>query len=343
MIGKQGALADDAQLVLHFTRDEASRLNDPRISPDHLAFALARARDTPAGQLLAAEGADLGLARETVEYERRRQRLGLERKLEPWTPPGFTSALRQVLQEAADLAVELGHEQVRSEHLLLACLAHNGGHGVAAFFRMRLYTPAWDRIWTAALDRLEVPGERRPTRPTPDYRPPPTWLQRERLRGVTPVAQILERGDHQLVILSLEEYSDGFQLRCDYTLSAAPPNFEMDPAEFSQPLVPPRLRAQRLSHPARPYLSFQRTTTWRVNMLERRGQAAVGAVAEQTPGARNSIMASCLPSTHRLQACFWPFRKSAGSGNPSIGITKNRFELILSAGPSKSLSLCGSA
>ena len=230
----------DAELVLHFTREEAARLNQPRIGPDHLVFGLARAWQTGAGQLLAAEGADLDLAREWATWERQRDYM---RRHEPWTPPGFTPALRAILEHAANLA-RGWRQPVRSEHLLLACLAHEGGRGVSALYRLGVSSLAWDRLWTAALDALQVPTGERTARPKPDYGPSRMWMRREGLRAVTPIARQLERGDHQLTLLSLEEYADGFVLRCDYTLNARPPHVELEPADLDQRFMPPRLRAR---------------------------------------------------------------------------------------------------
>jgi len=104
------------QVVMH-SQKEAHQLGVGEIAPEHLLLGLAAIARGTAAQALAAQGVDL---------DRIRSELG-----EPVRDPGrgrlpFTRESKRVLDGALRQALELGHNWIGSEHILLALLAAGG-------------------------------------------------------------------------------------------------------------------------------------------------------------------------------------------------------------------------
>jgi len=118
--------------VLQLARDEAGRLNHEYIGTEHLLLGLAAEGSGVVGQVLQRLGVDLDKVREAVEA------------LVQSGPPGtelpdkivLTPRAKRTLDAAQEVARELGHSYVGTEHLLLgllrSCGEPGGTGGVAA-------------------------------------------------------------------------------------------------------------------------------------------------------------------------------------------------------------------
>ena len=106
-----------ARQVVMRSQKEAHQLGVAEIAPEHLLLGLSALERGTAAQALAAQGVELGLIR---------SELG-----EPVREPGrgrlpFTREAKQVLEGALRQALELKHNWIGSEHILLALLAAGG-------------------------------------------------------------------------------------------------------------------------------------------------------------------------------------------------------------------------
>jgi ATP-dependent Clp protease ATP-binding subunit ClpC len=198
--------------VLH-ARLEAGRLGHDRVGTEHLLLALLRDQGCLASATLGERGVEVEAVRRRVEETAgpgpveagpgERDELAGQRL--PTTKP-FTLVLGLAGREA----LELEHDRVGTEHLLLG-LAREGD-GVAARVLEDLgagllqLREAVISLYSAGVD---------PEPPPPDRGPPP-WEPPAgaRLRRVVPLASEhpLPSGD-LLVLLSLEIWSDWFDLR----------------------------------------------------------------------------------------------------------------------------------
>jgi hypothetical protein len=213
------------QAVLH-ARGEAGRLGHDRVGTEHLLLALLRDQGCLAATVLGERGVEVEALRRRVEETagpgeeggRSRERLELADFNLPMTKP-FTLVLGLAGREA----LELEHDRLGTEHLLLG-LAREGD-GVAAraledlgagLLQLR---EAVISVYSAGADPEPLPPDRGP----PAWQPPAG----ARLRQVLPLARehLLPSGD-RLVLLSLEIWSDWFDLR--YAVAYATPEPEGD-------------------------------------------------------------------------------------------------------------------
>jgi len=214
-----GTYDQHAQRVLHYTREEAARRNEPRIRPDHLFIGLVREHEGGAAQLLGELGIDLDKARHRVGPIQHPPPLPAGSP--GWQPPGFTPKLRESLLWAEHEAERLGDREIQSEHLLLGLLSESiyGGAGL-----LRICGADPEVAWARAYELLGVQPEQRRLRPEP---PPFEWQSSwgprlEELRRVVPIAETRAGAGHTLTLRSLEDYADGFLIRMRFRTEAQP-------------------------------------------------------------------------------------------------------------------------
>jgi Clp amino terminal domain, pathogenicity island component len=195
-----------AQRAVRYAKMEAGRLGHDRVGTEHLLLGVLHDQ-----ACLAA--ATLGRLEIRPEAVRRRveETVGRGRPHDGY--PGHlptTKAFTIVLGLAGREAMELEHDRLGTEHLLLGLASE--GEGVAAGVLQQLgggllaLREAVVAEYAAGVAPEPFPPDRGP----PSWEPPPG----AKLRGVVPLAQEhpLPSGD-TLVLLSLEIWSDWFDLR----------------------------------------------------------------------------------------------------------------------------------
>jgi ATP-dependent Clp protease ATP-binding subunit ClpC len=115
---------DRARRVVVLAQEEARLLDHDYIGTEHLLLGLAAEEEGIAARALADLGIDLGTARREVE-----EMVGRGRA----TPSGhipFTRRAKQALESSLREALDLGHDHIGTEHILLGIVRE--GDGVAA-------------------------------------------------------------------------------------------------------------------------------------------------------------------------------------------------------------------
>jgi hypothetical protein len=218
-------VTERAQRAVLDAKREAGRLGHDRVGTEHLLLGLLGDPESLAVVTLAS----LGIQAETV---RRRVEETVGQGHGPQVM-GFylpmTKPATQVLSLAGSEAMRLDHDRLGTEHLLLGLASE--GEGVAARVLQELGAGLLElREAVAAQDAAGVDPE-----PFPPDRGPPPWEPPAgaRLRRVVPLGQEfpLPSGD-QLVLLSLEAWSDWLDLR--YAVIYATPEPE---GELPRPAV----------------------------------------------------------------------------------------------------------
>ena len=214
-------VTERAQHAVHHAKQEAGRLRHDCVGTEHLLLGLLRDQECLAAAVLS----ELGIALETVR-RRVEETVGPGQAGQP-TYPGYlpmTKPAMIVLTLAGREAMELDHDRLGTEDLLLG-LAREG-EGVAArvlqadgagLLELREVVAAQ---YAAGVDPEPFPPDRGP----PPWEPPPS----ARLRRVVPLAEEhpLPSGD-QLVLLSLEVWSDWFDLRYAVVYATPEPEGEL--------------------------------------------------------------------------------------------------------------------
>jgi hypothetical protein len=209
-----------AQRAVHYARMEAGRLGHDRVGTEHLLLGVLHDQACQAT-------ATLGRLEIPPETVRRRveETVGLGQPHDGY--PGHlptTKAFTTVLGLAGREAMGLDHDRLGTEHLLLGLASE--GEGVAAGVLQQLgagvleLREAVAGQYAAGVDPEPFPPDRGP----PRWEPPPG----AKLRGVVPLAQEhpLPSGD-TLVLLSLEVWSDWFDLRYAVVYATPEPEGEL--------------------------------------------------------------------------------------------------------------------
>jgi Clp amino terminal domain, pathogenicity island component len=214
-------VTERAQRAVHYAREEAGRLGHDRVGTEHLLLGLVR---DEACLAVAALG-EREIRPETVR-RRVEETVGRGQREHPGQPVHLptTKAFTTVLGLAGREAMGLGHDRVGTEHLLLGLASE--GEGVAAGVLQQLgaglleLREAVAATYAAGVDPEPFPPDRGP----PPWEPPAT----ARLRGVVPLAEErpLPSGD-RLVLLSLEVWSDWFDLRYAVVFATPEPEGEL--------------------------------------------------------------------------------------------------------------------
>jgi hypothetical protein len=110
-------LTPRARKALRLAEEEASLLQDASVGPQHLLLGLVREGDGIAAQVLARHGIDLEQARS-----------GVGRAVGPL---GTGAAFELTIARAEQLAQNLGHDYLGTEHLLLSLLQEENGAALA--------------------------------------------------------------------------------------------------------------------------------------------------------------------------------------------------------------------
>lgn len=110
--------------------EEAKRLGDFKIYPEHLFLGLLRLSRGRAMDVLMALGLDFGEVKDRIEEKLEKNR----EKVDSLTELDFTLAANSILKKVMEEALKLGDEQVDSEHVMLAILQNESGF-VAKLFK----------------------------------------------------------------------------------------------------------------------------------------------------------------------------------------------------------------
>jgi ATP-dependent Clp protease ATP-binding subunit ClpC len=115
---------DRARTVVVLAQEEARTLNHNRLGTEHLLLALIREGEGVAARALKSLGIDLEAVRQQVEEIIGRGETG------PSGPIPFTPRAKKVLELSMREALQLGHNYIGTEHILLGLIRE--GDGVAA-------------------------------------------------------------------------------------------------------------------------------------------------------------------------------------------------------------------
>jgi Clp amino terminal domain, pathogenicity island component len=217
-------VTERAQQVVHHAKREAGRLGHDRVGTEHLLLALLSDQECLASAALAERGVEAAAVRRGVEEAAGPGERPPTDDVLTWLRLRMTRPATLVLSLAGREARALEHDRLGTEHLLLG-LAREGD-GVAA--RVLEDHGAGLLELQEAVRALHATGV--DPEPLPPDRGPPPWEPPAgaRLRRVLPLG-----GEHQLpsgdllVLLSLEIWSDWFDLRYAVAYASAEPEGEM--------------------------------------------------------------------------------------------------------------------
>jgi hypothetical protein len=216
---------DRARRVVVLSQEEAAGLKHNYIGTEHLLLGLIREREGVAARALESLGISLEAVRAEVE-----QIIGQGQSAAIGQIP-FTPRAKKVLELSLREALQLGHNYIGTEHILLGLVRE--GEGVAAQVLVKLGGGELSRVRQAVTVQLasqpgeEVPGPRRvvrEARPTVAGGPGVFGQEREPpdLVRVIPLArEAVSRRGYRLVLISLEIWSGWLDLR--YALLALVP------------------------------------------------------------------------------------------------------------------------
>ncbi|MDE5610759.1 MAG: ATP-dependent Clp protease ATP-binding subunit [Odoribacter sp.] len=119
--------------IMVLAGEEAKRLGNAKISPEHLFLGILRLKQAWAIDVLIALGVDFYEVRQRIE-----QKLNKQRDKSEVVPEelDFTLAANSILRRVAEEAWQLGDEEVESEHLMLAILRNQAGFVTKMFQSM---------------------------------------------------------------------------------------------------------------------------------------------------------------------------------------------------------------
>jgi ATP-dependent Clp protease ATP-binding subunit ClpA len=121
---------DQARRVVALAQDEARRLNHDWIGTEHILLGLIREGDGVAAKALESLGISLDAVRQQVE-----EIIGQGQQAPPGHIP-FTPRAKKVLELSLREALQLGHNYIGTEHILLGLIRE--GDGVAAQVLVKL-------------------------------------------------------------------------------------------------------------------------------------------------------------------------------------------------------------
>src|SRR5438477_12008047 len=113
-----------ARRVVFFAQEEAGRLGENYVAPEHLLLGLVRESDSVAARIIDRLGVSLGRIRSEIEKQapHGKGRLGQDMALTP--------SAKRVIDLAYDEARQLNNNYIGTEHLLLGLIRE--GEGLAA-------------------------------------------------------------------------------------------------------------------------------------------------------------------------------------------------------------------
>ncbi|BDI30240.1 hypothetical protein CCAX7_22910 [Capsulimonas corticalis] len=110
--------SEGARKTVFFAQEEAAELGQIFVAPEHLLLGLLRERETSAGRLLRAVGADPGVVRDSLLQQSIR---GDEQRGDKQLTP----RAKRVIDLAYEAATDLQDDYIGTEHLLLGVLREN--------------------------------------------------------------------------------------------------------------------------------------------------------------------------------------------------------------------------
>ncbi len=211
---------DRARRVVVLAQEEARLLNHNYIGTEHILLGLLSEREGVAGEALRSLGISLEAVRHDVEEIIGKGKSG------PSGQIPFTPRAKKVLELSLREALQLGHNYIGTEHILLGLVRE--GEGVAA----QVLVKRGAGLTTVREHVVELVRQRPPGEPPPGERvggsgatarspfvvgaayPHGRAASPPELVRVVPVAQTVEVGeDARLVLLSLEIWSGWLDLR----------------------------------------------------------------------------------------------------------------------------------
>jgi hypothetical protein len=208
---------DRARRVVVLAQDEARLLNHNYIGTEHLLLGLLRESGSVAAEVLQRLGVSLEIVRSEVE-----QIIGRGMT----TPTGhipFTPRSKKVLELSLREALQLGHNYIGTEHILLGIIRE--GEGVAAQVLVKLgadLARVRHEVTEVLSARGEQPSGTSPARVFTSLAAPPIGARHARSRDpaapslvrVIPIAREVEVAEGwRLALLSLEIWSGWLDLR----------------------------------------------------------------------------------------------------------------------------------
>ena len=208
---------DRARRVVVLAQEEARLLNHNYIGTEHLLLGMLSESEGVAAEVLQRLGVSLEVARSEVE-----QIVGQGQRAPTGHIP-FTPRAKKVLELSLREALQLGHNYIGTEHILLGLIRE--GEGVAAQVLVKLGADL-ARARQQVTEILTLPGvggeERSETRVVSGTVVPPIGARHARSQGpgppslvrVVPIAREVEISEgRRLGLLSLEVWSDWVDLR----------------------------------------------------------------------------------------------------------------------------------
>jgi hypothetical protein len=225
---------DRARRVVVLAQEEARLLNHNYIGTEHILLGIVHEGEGVGARALAAMGVDLGTVRSFVE-----ELIGHGGSAPSGHIP-FTPRAKKVLELSLREALQLGHNYIGTEHILLGIVRE--GEGVAAQVLARLGADL-SRVRHAVLELLAG------REPTVEAAPPQPWLQRTfgpRIVPNTPTCSFCGRD-----LWEVDHYVAGIgAVICDGCVVAASAALE-EPAE-REVRLPPRLFGGTATRPGDP-------------------------------------------------------------------------------------------
>lgn len=136
MRGMFERFTDRARRVLVFAQQEAKSLGHPFIGTEHILLGLIVEGEGLAAKALRELGVDLDQTRQKVE-----QTVGPANDADFTGPPPFTPRSKRVLELSLREALDLGHNYIGTEHLLLGLIREGQGIGPQVLIEQGLTAP----------------------------------------------------------------------------------------------------------------------------------------------------------------------------------------------------------
>ena len=189
---------DRARRVVVLAQEEARMLNHNYIGTEHILLGLIREGEGVAAKALESLGISLEAVRQQVE-----EIIGQGQQAPSGHIP-FTPRAKKVLELSLREALQLGHNYIGTEHILLG-LIHEG-HGVAAQVLVRLGAEL-DRVRQQVAELVDAQeGESETKRPFPA---PRAWERSEVLRTLRVISARLEAIEQHLGIAKQPDGAHG--------------------------------------------------------------------------------------------------------------------------------------
>lgn len=120
--------------IMKSAGEEAKRLGNGKIYPEHLFLGMLRSRSGRAIDVLLELGLDFYEVKDKIEHRLEGKRYQMENQEEP----DFTLAANSILKRVAEEAWDMGDEELESEHLVLAILKNQSGYVTRLFQSMNI-------------------------------------------------------------------------------------------------------------------------------------------------------------------------------------------------------------